>query len=138
MLASERSRPASGLKDLEAVQRLAGSPVLFAVFDMPWAPFFIFAIYSFHPLLGHLAVAGMLLLIGATLLNQYLTSRPEAEANAAAMQGDAFAETIRQQGEMVQALGMQRRGPRPLAEAARPARSTRRSPRATGSASSRR
>ena len=59
VLASERSRPASGLKDLEAVQRLAGSPVLFAVFDMPWAPFFIFAIYSFHPLLGHLALAGM-------------------------------------------------------------------------------
>jgi PrtD family type I secretion system ABC transporter len=107
VLASERSRPASGLKDLEAVQKLAGSPVLFAVFDMPWAPFFIFAIYTFHPLLGHLAVAGMLLLIGATLLNQYMTKRPEAEANAAAMQGDAFAETIRQQGEMVQALGMQ-------------------------------
>lgn len=107
VLASERSRPASGLKDLEAVQKLAGSPVLFAVFDMPWAPVFIFAIYTFHPLLGHLAVAGMLLLIVATLLNQYLTKRPEAEANAAAMQGDAFAETIRQQGEMVQALGMQ-------------------------------
>jgi ATP-binding cassette subfamily C protein len=107
VLASERSRPASGLKDLEAVQKLAGSPVLFAVFDMPWAPVFIFAIYMFHPLLGHLAVAGMLLLIGATLLNQYVTKRPEAEANAAAMQGDAFAETIRQQGEMVQALGMQ-------------------------------
>ena len=55
VLASERSKPASGLKDLEAVQRLAGSPVLFAVFDMPWAPVFLIAIYSFHPLMGHLA-----------------------------------------------------------------------------------
>ena len=63
VLASERSKPASGLKDLEAVQRLAGSPVLFAVFDMPWAPFFLLAIYSFHPLLGHLALAGMILLV---------------------------------------------------------------------------
>ena len=41
VLSSERSRPASGLRDLEAVQKLAGSPVLFAVFDMPWAPLFI-------------------------------------------------------------------------------------------------
>jgi ATP-binding cassette subfamily C protein len=107
VLSSERSRPASGLKDLESVQRLASSPVLFAIFDMPWAPFFIFAIYTFHPYLGHLAVAGTLILVGATLLNQHLTRKPEATANQASMQGDAFAETIRQQGEMVQALGMQ-------------------------------
>ena len=57
ILSSERSKPSSALKDLEAVQKLASSPVLFAVFDMPWAPFFIFLIYTFHPYLGHLAVA---------------------------------------------------------------------------------
>jgi ATP-binding cassette subfamily C protein len=107
VLASERSRPASGLKDLEAVQRLASSPVLFAVFDMPWAPFFIVAIYSFHPMLGHLAVAGMLILIAATVLNQIFTKRHETEATLATMQGDNFAETVRQQSEMIQALGMQ-------------------------------
>jgi ATP-binding cassette subfamily C protein len=48
VLSSERSRPATGLKDLEAVQRLMSSPVLFAVFDMPWAPIFIALIYSFQ------------------------------------------------------------------------------------------
>jgi ATP-binding cassette subfamily C protein len=106
VVSSERSKPASGLRDLEAVQRLMGSPVLFAVFDMPWAPVFILAIYSFHPWLGHLSVAGALILVVVTLLNQALTRRPEAEATAAALQGDAFAETIRQQGEMIQALGM--------------------------------
>ena len=100
---SERSKPASGLKDVEAVQRLTGSPVLFAIFDMPWAPIFLIAIYSFHPYLGHLALTGMVLLVIATILNQMLTRKPEMEANQAAMQGDAFAETIRQQGEMIQA-----------------------------------
>jgi ATP-binding cassette subfamily C protein len=106
VLSSERSKPASGLKDIEAVQRLTGSPVLFALFDMPWAPIFLIAIYSFHPLLGHLALVGMILLVIATLLNQMLTRKPEQTATAATMQGDAFAETIRQQGEMIQALGM--------------------------------
>ena len=105
-MSSERSKPASGLKDIEAVQRLTGSPVLFALFDMPWAPIFLIAIYSFHPLLGHLALVGMILLVIATLLNQMLTRKPEQTATAATMQGDAFAETIRQQGEMIQALGM--------------------------------
>ncbi len=106
VLPAERSRPASGLKDLEAVQRFMGSPVLFAIFDMPWAPFFVALIYFFHPWLGHLAVAGMVVLIIITVLNQMLTRKPEAEANVATMQGDGFAETVRQQGEMIQALGM--------------------------------
>jgi len=106
VLPSERSRPASGLKDLESVQRFLGSPVLFAIFDMPWAPFFILLIYTFHPWLGHLALVGSLVLIAVTVANQMLTRRPEAEATVATMHGDAFAETIRQQGEMVQALGM--------------------------------
>jgi PrtD family type I secretion system ABC transporter len=106
VLASERSRPASGLRDLESIQKFMGSPVLFAVFDMPWAPVFILAIYSFHPWLGHLSIVGALILVAVAVLNQMLTRKPELEATAAALQGDAYAETIRQQGEMIQALGM--------------------------------
>jgi ATP-binding cassette, subfamily C, bacterial len=106
VFSSERSKPASGLKDVEAVQRLTGSPVLFAIFDMPWAPVFLIAIYSFHPYMGHLALVGMILLVFATALNQILTRRHEIEATTATLQGDSFAETIRQQGEMIQALGM--------------------------------
>jgi ATP-binding cassette, subfamily C, bacterial len=106
VLSTERSRPALGLKDLEAVQRLLSSPVLFAVFDIPWAPLFIFAIYTFHPWLGHLAVGGAIILIGITILNQMLGRKPEGDAVIASNMGDSFAETIRQQGEMVRALGM--------------------------------
>ncbi len=106
VLSSERSRPSSGLKDLEAVQRFMGSPVLFAIFDMPWAPFFIALIYTFHPWLGNLALGGTLVLVVVTIANQMTTRRPEMEATAATMQGDLFAETIRQQGEMIHALGM--------------------------------
>lgn len=106
LMPNERSKPASALKDLEAVNRFAASPVLFAIFDMPWAPFFLVLIYAFHPWLGHLAVVGMLILVGITILNQLLTRKPEGEATVATLQGDAFAETIRQQGELIQALGM--------------------------------
>ncbi|PZQ46146.1 MAG: type I secretion system permease/ATPase [Rhodovulum sulfidophilum] len=106
LLASERSKPATGIKDLESVQKLLGSPVLFAIFDMPWAPIYIFAIFTFHPYLGYLSLVGGAILIAVTFLNQMLTRKPELEALRAGMQGDAFAETIRQQGEMIQALGM--------------------------------
>ena len=44
VLSSERSKPSTGLKDLEAVQRGAGAPVVLAGIDMPGAPFFIQAL----------------------------------------------------------------------------------------------
>ncbi len=64
------------LDDLEAVQRVFTSQVLFAVLDMPWTPVFAAAIFLFHPWLGTLAVCGGLVLIVLTMLNQLLTRHP--------------------------------------------------------------
>jgi ATP-binding cassette subfamily C protein len=106
LVSGERGRPWSGLRDLESVQRFMASPVLFALFDIPWTPIFIIAIFSFHPLLGWLAVAGGLLLVGVSLANQLMTKRSTAEATATTLVSDGFAETVRQQAEVVQGLGM--------------------------------
>ena len=106
LVSGERGRPWSGLRDLEAVQRFMASPVLFALFDIPWTPLFIFAIFTFHPMLGWLAVGGGLLLVAISLANQMMTRRSTAEATATAMVSDGFAETVRQQAEVVQGLGM--------------------------------
>ena len=102
----ERNKPATGLQDLESVQRLLSSPALFAVFDIPWVPIFIGAIFIFHPWLGYLALAGGLLIISLTFLNQWLTRKPVMEANSMAAQANAFAESIREEGEVIQGLGM--------------------------------
>jgi PrtD family type I secretion system ABC transporter len=106
LVSGERGRPWSGLRDLESVQRFMASPVLFALFDIPWTPIFIFAIFSFHPLLGWLAVFGGVLLVGVSLANQMMTKRSSAEATATSLVSDSFAETVRQQAEVVQGLGM--------------------------------
>ncbi|MFN6978308.1 MAG: ABC transporter transmembrane domain-containing protein, partial [Gemmobacter sp.] len=42
-------------RDLEAIRAFLASPVLMALFDMPWTPLFVAAIFIFHPLLGVLA-----------------------------------------------------------------------------------
>jgi ATP-binding cassette, subfamily C, type I secretion system permease/ATPase len=106
LVSGERGRPWSGLRDLEAVQRFMGSPVLFALFDIPWTPLFLFAIFSFHPWLGWLSIGGGLLLVAISLANQMMTKRSTAEATATALASDSFAETVRQQAEVVQGLGM--------------------------------
>lgn len=49
---------AAAQRDLEAIQRLFASPVLLAVFDVPFVPLFLGAIFIFHPMMGWLSVAG--------------------------------------------------------------------------------
>ncbi len=95
-------------RDLEAVQRFLASPVLVALFDLPWTPLFLAAIFVFHPWLGLLAVAGGAVLVGVTLLNQRALALPLAQANAATLQAERLAETLKAEAETVQALGMGR------------------------------
>ena len=105
---TERSRPATHLRDLESIQRLLSGPAPFAVFDMPWAPLFLLAIFSFHWMLGTLAVVGGLVLIGLTWANQVFSKRLQLEAGAASAKSESFTEALRRDGETVQGLGMRR------------------------------
>ncbi len=97
---------ATGLRDLEAIQRLLSSPVLTAIFDIPWTPFFLAGIWIFHPWLGTLALTGGGILIVVTLINQLVTKRPLAKANTASVDAEAISTQIRSEAEMVQAMGM--------------------------------
>ncbi|WP_208351600.1 type I secretion system permease/ATPase [Pseudaestuariivita rosea] len=97
---------ATGLRDLESVQRLMISPALTAVFDIPWTPIFLILITIFDPLLGLLAVVGGVILIIVTVLNQIVTNKPVHQANSAAYRAEMLSEQIRNEAEMVQCLGM--------------------------------
>ena len=97
----------SGLRDLESVQRLLTSPVLSAIFDIPWTPVFLGGIFLFHPWLGYLAIAGGIVLIIITILNQWLTRAPVLEANTTTLQASQMAERLRTESELVHSLGMQ-------------------------------
>ncbi len=96
----------SGLRDLEAVQKLMTSPALFAVCDIPWTPIFAIAIFMFHPMLGYLALAGGALLIVVTFVNQWISKRGIIEAQVQSAQADSFANSVRDDREVVQGLGM--------------------------------
>ncbi|MEO9865860.1 MAG: type I secretion system permease/ATPase [Yoonia sp.] len=97
---------ATGLRDLESVQRLITSPALMAVFDLPWTPLFFLGIFIFHPLMGLLGLVGGVILIGVAITNQLTTRKPLQKANAATFQSETMGAQIRQESEMVHALGM--------------------------------
>ncbi|MBF9031694.1 type I secretion system permease/ATPase [Rhodobacterales bacterium HKCCE3408] len=96
----------TGLQDLEAVQRLMTAPAFLALFDIPWTPVFIAAIFFFHPLLGWLAIAGGTLLIVITLINQRVTKAPLRESGAAGRGADRLAAEMQNEAELVRSLGM--------------------------------
>lgn len=110
--ASSRSRvlkeAQTGLRDLESVQRLITSPVLMAFFDLPWSPLFYAGIFLFHPYLGLLAIGGSVVLILVAIANQVTTRKPQSEANAATFGAESMGGQIRNEAEMVQALGMRK------------------------------
>ena len=93
-------------RDLESIQRVWSSQLLVALFDIPWTPIFVLAIFVFHPALGVLALFGGLILVAITLTNQKVMQRPQGRVNGLAMQADRMADLIKLEAEPVQALGM--------------------------------
>ncbi|TNJ47524.1 type I secretion system permease/ATPase [Phaeobacter sp. B1627] len=96
----------TGLSDLESVQKLIASPVVLAAYDLPWTPVFLMGIALFHPWLGLLAVGGGTVLISIAVLNQVLSAAPGKAAMVSSHQAMLQSEEIRNEAEMIQAMGM--------------------------------
>ena len=95
-----------GMRDLQSVQQLVASPVLMALFDLPWAPIFMGAVYIFHPFLGVVATIGCVILVLATLLNQWLNREPLQRGAASAQAAERMSDLYRDEGELIGSLGM--------------------------------
>lgn len=106
ILPANRATPASGLRDLETVQSVFTSPSMLALFDAPWTPLFMGAIFIFHPILGWMAIGGAVTLIVVTLLNNSLTRKRVQDAQTASHHAQAFAEQTRIATEIVRSQGM--------------------------------
>ena len=104
---AERARPATGVRDLEAIQRFLSSSGPFAFFDAPWTPVFLCVLFMFHWMLGALAVFSGVLLLLIALVNQARTARLNQEVGEAHNRSALFVEQMRSGSETVAGLGMQ-------------------------------
>ncbi|MGC3939023.1 type I secretion system permease/ATPase [Roseobacter sp. EG26] len=96
----------AGLRDLTQVQNVLSSPVMLALFDIPWSPLFILVIFVFHPLLGWIAVAGAGVLIVLTMVHNFLTRDKSTKAQSAGLTAQRFADKSCEHSGLVRALGM--------------------------------
>ncbi len=94
------------LNDLAKIRQFMGGAGAFAFFDAPWMPIYIFILYMFHPMLGHLAVfAGIVLFIMA-LINQTTSKKYLAESNKASGQATMYVGSSLRNAEVIHAMGM--------------------------------
>ncbi|MCX7931640.1 MAG: type I secretion system permease/ATPase, partial [Rhodovarius sp.] len=103
-----RGRPyrMEALRDLAVCRGFLGSPAMLSIYDVPWVPIYLAVIFLLHPLIGWMALAGAVLLLGLTMLNEGVTARLLREANTAAMASQRRAEALARNAEVIDSMGM--------------------------------
>jgi ATP-binding cassette subfamily C protein/ATP-binding cassette subfamily C protein EexD len=103
-----RGRPyrMEALRDLAMCRSWLGSAGSLAVYDVPWVPIYLGAIFVLHPVMGCIALGGAVLLFGLTLLNEFTTSALLRQAGTAAMVNQRRADAISRNAEVIDSMGM--------------------------------
>ncbi|MGV8713231.1 MAG: type I secretion system permease/ATPase, partial [Nitrosomonas sp.] len=94
------------LKDLTNLRQFLTGNALFAFFDAPWFPIYLFVIFMFHPVLGIFALCGTAILITLAYINEKISHKPLAEANSMAIASGNVASNNLRNAEVIEAMGM--------------------------------
>lgn len=94
------------LKDLTSLRQFLTGNALFALFDAPWFPIYLFVIFVFHPALGVFALCGTIVLITLAYINEKISHKPLAEANTMAIASSNIASNNLRNAEVIEAMGM--------------------------------
>jgi ATP-binding cassette, subfamily C, bacterial len=97
---------AQTLRDFDSFRGFVTGAGINAIFDLPWAPIYIFVIFLLHPLLGAFALGSAILLIALAIFGQWRVRAPLAEANTTAARNYAFTDMSLRNSEVVRAMGM--------------------------------
>lgn len=104
-------RQASGnagqaLQDLTNLRQFLTGNALFAFFDAPWFPVYLLVIFLFNVWLGMFALFGTVVLVLLAYINEKVSHKPLAEANAVAVASTALANNNLRNAEVIEAMGM--------------------------------
>jgi len=94
------------LGDLATVRGFLGGSGLLTLFDVPAVPIYLGCIYLLHPVLGHVALGGAVLLAGLAVLNDRAAAGPIRQAGIGAGSNMRWAEAGLRNAEVADAMGM--------------------------------
>jgi ATP-binding cassette, subfamily C, bacterial exporter for protease/lipase len=94
------------LADLTNLRQFVTGNALFAFFDAPWFPIYLVVIFLFEPSLGIFALAGTAVLVALAYINEKVSKKPLAEANAMAITSSTVATNNLRNAEVIESMGM--------------------------------
>ncbi|MFA6759427.1 MAG: type I secretion system permease/ATPase [Sulfuricurvum sp.] len=94
------------LNDLTQVRQFMTGNGLFAFFDAPWIPIYIFVLFLFHPYFGYFSIFAAVVLVTLAIINEYSTKEKLLEANNLNRAASIYVDANIRNAEVVNAMGM--------------------------------
>ncbi|UNK59232.1 type I secretion system permease/ATPase [Buttiauxella ferragutiae] len=105
-VATGENNPAQALAELDQIRQFLSGNSLFALLDIPWTPVYLFIAFIVHPLLGYLALGGILILFILTLVSEFSTKRPIQQAHSLTINNASRLNKQLQNSDSIEAMGM--------------------------------
>ncbi len=105
-LAGRGGNPGQALADLSTLRQFFTGKGLFAFFDAPWTPIYIFVIFLLHPWLGLFALVAALILFALAVINERVTGTSHADAAKLSAAANHYAASNLRNAEVIEAMGM--------------------------------
>ncbi|WP_117232582.1 type I secretion system permease/ATPase [Vibrio maerlii] len=94
------------LHDFQVVRSFLGGNGIYPILDAPWTPMFILVVYLMHPMLGHLAVVGTVVLFSLAVLNEMVSRKTLAEVDTRTIFVSQNAENAAVNSDSILGMGM--------------------------------
>ena len=94
------------LRDLATVRAFMSSRLLFAIYDLPFAPIFLAVLYLIHPAICLLTIVGVIILSIVAWLNQSTTMASSKLFAEKSMAASITAQSFVRSSETIRAMGM--------------------------------
>lgn len=94
------------LQDLTNIRQFLTGNALFAFFDAPWFPIYLFVIFMFDTALGFFALGGTVVLVILAFINEKVSKKPLSEANTMAIASSNLATNNLRNAEVIESMGM--------------------------------
>ncbi len=101
-----RRANAQPLDDLDKVRQFVTGAGLFALLDAPWMPIYIAVMYMFHPWMGGMAIACMVILTALAIWNEFATRELLQDANRFNLTANYQTASHLRNAEVITSMGM--------------------------------
>jgi len=97
---------AQPISDLTKLRQFMSGAGVFAFFDTPWFPIYLFVMYMFSPSLAAFTILAAIVIFAFTIINERGTKKGLEKANSLFNQSSSFLNKNIQNAEVIHALGM--------------------------------